>query len=220
MQTIPQAMQSIRDNVQATCRNLATAQNAVYAMLGRETIPVSDTAQEVGDTLPAMLLTVQAEIDATEAAFASLAEFVRDWAAGPAIPGEAETRMHEQIARVLASDAEKVPAPLVAPTLASKLHKPLAIDTMPEVPASEPEPEPTEEPDSDEDSATVTDENLANFDKAIADEVAHTNRIASHLNGHVKPGDELATVLDSPSTLPTVEESSGGRKGRQRRKGK
>lgn len=218
MQTIPQAMQAIRQNVQATCRDLAHAQNAVYAMLGRETIPVSDTAQEVGDTLPAMLLTVQAEFDATEAAFASLAEFVHDWTTGLAIPPEVEARAQERVARVLAIDAERQPEPLVAPTLASNLHKPLAIDTMPEVPTDD---EPTEEPDGDEETATtIATENEANFDKEIAEVAAHHNRIAGHMNGHVQQGDELATVLDSPSTLPAVEES-GGRKGRQRnRKGK
>lgn len=211
MQTIPQTMQAIRTNVAQTVTDLVGAQNAVRALMERPALPMPQ-AEAVGDTLPQMLATVQTEFSATLGAFAELAQYVHGWTTANLTPP--------------ADDGEPIPQPIVAPTLAGGLNKPIAITvpteptttTVPtdDTPEDRPEDPTTQKPGSDDDEAAILAQNDANFDKAIDDEVARVNRIAAHLsNGHVPQGEEL-TALGVGTETP----EAGKRGGRGRRKSK
>lgn len=204
MKTIPQTMQSIRQSVETACADLAGAQNAVHVLMGGA--PLEINTDHIGNTLPEMLAAVQAEMLATDLAFAELAAYVHNWTTGTVSQQQAETP--RQVEKV-----EPIPQPIVAPTLASST-------TSSAITAAD-MAESVERLTETEESATIpTDDTPEDRPEPDADEetaATHTNRIASHLsNGHVPHGDELATVLDSPE----VESTPSGKRGGKRRRSK
>lgn len=204
--TLPQLLASIKQNAAAAVGALHRATNEVREVLGQEPLP----QVTMHGPVPAASLVSLVRITMTQTAeaFAELRQ------AAEAVAGVTSDTPAQPV-----NGIEQKPESI--PTLAGGLLEPAIIDAtdlaVPTTPQPEPEPTPEPEPDGDDDAAvSFTNEEcdaLANAQKEADDEDRHTNRVATHLNnGHVEPGEELATLGI------TVEDSSAGKRGGKRRR--
>ena len=221
-QSIPQAMQAIRQSVTQTVTDLNHAQNSVRALMGETDLGSVSTAW--AGSLPELLIVVQQEVAATVNAFADLAAFVHGWTTGnvqnetpldtpivtTAVVRGVEAALPAMADAIMTTrKADPIPENKVAPTLAGGILQPtrITVDPVP-VPMLSPEPTPTPDPLPEPDDDGDPDRDHA---------AVPVNRVAHHLeNGHVEPGEELATVLGVGSD--GLDESTGKRQRNRRKK--
>lgn len=235
MMNLKQLLASITRDAGAAVQALTAATNEVREVLGQDRLPHVELAGPV----PAASLVglVRVAMQQTAQAFSDLRTTAE------VVTGQRSAPAQDQ------RPAAPIPAPLVAPTLASStttaaldaadlnesVERLTAEPALPPVDDErdleaeslrdaglEPEPEPQPEPDGDEESAEANarkefaairdSERPAEAADTTTADLAHTNRVAAHMNGHVPTGQELAVLgVESPE--------GGKRGGRKPRKG-